>query len=46
MIDPKNPDNWSVVIPVLNEVELLGGLLAQLQDVGELLEPWRQQGHQ
>ena len=37
MIDPKNPDNWSVVIPVLNEVELLGGLLAQLQDVGELL---------
>ena len=37
MIDPKNPGNWSVVIPVLNEVELLGGLLAQLQDVGEVL---------
>jgi len=37
MNDPKNPGRWSVVIPVLNEVELLGGLLAQLQDVGEVL---------
>jgi rSAM/selenodomain-associated transferase 2 len=33
----REPGQWSVVIPVLNEVELLGGLLAQLPDVAELI---------
>ena len=37
MANFREPGQWSVVIPVLNEVELLGGLLAQLQDVAELI---------